>query len=159
MESLSKKRLALSIHFDGKPSKQTSVYVTDKANSLESFGAKLDFYLHGEKLDLARTFEEQNVASQSIIHTAEKARPVFEFDPICFKFLNGTVIELPVPKVWTFQKAAEVIGASNGIEVKRICLLFEGRKMDPRLAFMDEKQMVREAVITVVVMGDLPNVT
>ena len=31
--------------------------------------------------------------------------------------------------------------------------------MDPRLAFMDEKKMTSNAVVTVVVAGDLPSVS
>ena len=84
----------------------------------------MDFYVHGGKLDIDKTFEDENVQHQTIIHTSDKSRSVFEFDPVYFKFLNGIVIELPVPKVWTFKKTAEVLGASNGIEPKRISLIF-----------------------------------
>ena len=52
MESSNKKRLTLTIRFDNGPSKQTSVYITDKIKSLEREGPKLDFFIHGEKLDI-----------------------------------------------------------------------------------------------------------
>lgn len=73
-----------------------------------------------------------------------------------FKFLNGTMSDLAIPKVWTFKKVGDIIAASSGIDAKKICMIFEGRKMDPRLALMDEKNMARGAVITVVIMGDAP---
>lgn len=124
MESLSKKRITVVVHLEGNVRKPVNVYLTDKVKSLEFVNPAVDFYFHGEKLDVDKTFEDSNLQHQAAIHTSDKARSVFEFDPIYFKFLNGIVIELPVPKIWTFKRTAEVLGASNGIEPHRISLIF-----------------------------------
>ena len=154
---ISNKKITLEVHCNPFIKRHLTVSLGDKVSTLEALDPNVDFYLHGDKLALDTTFQDINLSPQTIIHTSDKGRAVFQFNPIYFKFLNGVILELPIPKVWTFKKTAEVIGASNGIDPSRISLIFCGRKMNPWRALMDEKNMAPSSTLVVVVNADLPS--
>lgn len=91
------------------------MFVSDKINILESHASNSDFYYNGNKLDINKTFQEQGIAKSSIIHTYETNKSMIHFNPIYFKFFNGSVSEMNVPIIWTFKRAVEALGASSGI--------------------------------------------
>lgn len=57
MESSSKKRIQIILHLDNNIKKVLTVYLTDKLKCLESINSEIDFYFHGDKLKLDKTFE------------------------------------------------------------------------------------------------------
>lgn len=67
------------------------MFLTDKIGILESNSPSSDFYYNGNKLNANKTFEEEGIKKSCIVHTYEKNKTMIHFNPIYFKFFNGSV--------------------------------------------------------------------
>lgn len=68
--------------------------------------------------------------------------------------MNWSVIELRVPYVWTFGRAAEKLGEMTGIQAKDMRFVFCGRQLSMEKAFLDDSCMQKESTIHVVTRRD-----
>ena len=106
MESSSSKRIMLHLHLDRNQKIPVPRMPTDKVQTLQTLFEGVDFYYHGDKLDTLKTFKEQGLHNQCIIHTYSKDKPMVYLNPISFQFFSGNISKMKVPVVWTLKRTA-----------------------------------------------------